>query len=154
MLVVRSRRTTGIAANHGERREQRRDEHEEHRDHRRHHRDDAADVLVVAVSGLEHRREGVGLRPLRALAQIGQVEQVHALDVAARHLRAERHRPVDPCADFGLATSARVGAEARRDLERDRDARGGHLVPQVCFVGQRRTLMEVAAAGDVLDVVA
>ncbi len=107
-----------LLAHHRQRHQDRRDQRQQHGDGGGHHGVDAVEILVVAEPRLDRRRRhgGAGAALLR---QIGEVAAVHALQIAADGLGAERHGAVDPGADLGRRGCGARRGRSRRDLDRD-----------------------------------
>ena len=140
-----------LLAHHAQRRHHRGDQHQDHHDDPRHHSVGALECLVVAEPGLDRQRQRRGLLA-GATRELLQEPLVHAFDIAAAGLGAERHRPIQPHRYLGRSPAPQIAAEAGRDFDRELDLAGAQPRIQVSRVDQLCLLLEVARAGKVLQV--
>ena len=83
---------------------------------------------------------------------IGQIQRVHACQIAADGLGAERHRAVDPGADPGGTSALDVAAEAGRNFDGGLDVAAPQAIFEIGIVGERRLLDEIARASKLLEI--
>ena len=140
-----------LLAHDTERHQNGRDENQQDGDHRRHHGVDALDVLVVAETGNDVggvAGADAGVFKNQAL----HVLQVHALRVAAYRFTAIGHGAVDPQADLRPVATPQVAAEARRNIDDQRQFAILHPSLKVDIIGDRRLLDEIARTVNILDI--